>query len=113
MRGVNQLYFGLGVITRKRFGAGRNKPRIEASPDCEGLWLLLAEVALKVRIEFDVVPVVKKQVKLDLDVTGTRDERRIEGVVLRLHSFNMRDRRIDVLLGNPASVRAPRRTSRF
>ena len=86
-----QLDGGIWDIAPKGFSARRNEVRVKFSPDSEQWRPCAAEVLLERGIELHVVGVVQKQVKLDVNVAGTRKQRRVERVAFGPDQLGIRD----------------------
>src|SRR5690242_15526000 len=64
MPGIEQVDFGLGIVTPEGLGAGGQEERIVLAPDGEKRRSPAAEVLLEFGIERDIALVVAEQVEL-------------------------------------------------
>jgi hypothetical protein len=83
MPGVEQMDFGIRVVSFEGLGAGRQEERIVLAPYREKLGPPGADVLLEFGIERDIALVVAEQIKLDLVIAGSGEERRVDGPGIR------------------------------
>jgi len=90
------MHRGVSSIANEGFRPCRKKERIKPALHCQCFRPLLAEVALERRIHLHIVRIIQKQVQLNIDIPGPRDQRRVQCVAFRLHNLGMRP--LNVLL---------------
>src|SRR5580692_2465688 len=73
-----------------RLGTCRDKEGIVLSPDRHERRPVLTEVFVELRIRRDVVSVIEVKIQLDLHVSGTRDQSRVERIAFRGYPLRVR-----------------------
>ncbi len=79
MAGVEQMDFGVRVVVFEGLSAGRQEERIVLAPYREERGPPGPDVLLKFGIERDIALVVAEQIELDLVISGSGEERRVDG----------------------------------
>ena len=90
MPSVEKVNSGLWIIPSERLRTGRDEKSVTVTPNSERPRAPLAEVVLKCRIKNNVCAVVKKKIKLDVDVSGTGHQGGVERVPLWLNALRVR-----------------------
>src|SRR4029079_3367769 len=91
---VEQPHFSGWIIPRKGMRSGREKKRIMLPPDGKCRWPMFPKIFLNAWIELHIVPIVEKQIQLNVLVARACQQGAVEGIGLRRNARLVRALRV-------------------